>query len=62
VLVGFTAVSLPLAGWHQGFATIALIAAAPSLVIQAIALGCVYGRAGRRWFGGRGTARMDDSA
>ncbi|MFC3495166.1 MFS transporter [Glycomyces rhizosphaerae] len=62
VLVGFTAVTIPFTTWAPGLIMIILGAAAPSLIIQAIVLRCVYGREGRRWFDSGEAARMDGSA
>lgn len=62
VLVGLTAVTIPVTGWDTSGVNLVLLAAAPSLIIQAIALRCVYGREGRRWFDGSKAARMDGSA
>jgi hypothetical protein len=60
VLICFTAAAIPLFGW--GAVAVVILAAAPSLTIQAIVLRCVYGREGRRWFDGSEAARMDGSA
>ena len=54
MLVGFTAVTVPIMMWEPGLTTVMLIAAAPSLIVQAIVLRCVYGREGRRWFAREG--------
>ncbi|MDN3238524.1 hypothetical protein [Glycomyces tritici] len=60
VLVGFTALTI-------GFVTMldpqlikfVLIAAAPSLILQAVVLRCVYGGEGRDWFGDDEAVRTD---
>lgn len=54
VLVGLTALTVPIMMWEPGLTTVILIAAAPSLIVQAIVLRCVYGREGRRWFAREG--------
>lgn len=61
MLIGLTAVTIPI-GMEIGgseLTTVVLIAAAPSLIIQAVVLRCVYGREGRRWFEPEGPARVD---
>lgn len=51
VLVGLTALTgAAFAFWEPALAVIVLIAAAPSLIVQAIVLRCVFGPEGRRWF------------
>ena len=50
VLVVLTAVTISMAGSDTSWIKIILLAAAPSLIIQAIVLRCVYGREGQRWF------------
>lgn len=62
VLVGFTAVAILFLPWDPVFVTVILLAAAPSLIVQAILLRCVYGREGRRWFDSADDARMDGAA
>ncbi|MDA1358073.1 hypothetical protein O1R50_00445 [Glycomyces luteolus] len=52
VLVGLTALTIPIMVWEPALTTIILIAAAPSLILQAIVLRCAYGPQGRRWFNG----------
>lgn len=54
VLVGLTALTIPIMVLLPDLTTIMLTAAAPSLILQAIALRCVYGPQGRRWFDGNG--------
>lgn len=52
VLVGFTALTIGfVAMWDPQLIKIVLVAAAPSLIIQAIVLRCVYGGEGLDWFG-----------
>jgi hypothetical protein len=63
VLVGFTAVTIAFMGvGDPQFTKIILIAAAPSLIIQAVVLQCVYGREGSRWFNSSETTQPDGSA
>jgi hypothetical protein len=63
VLVTFTAITLAIAvWWWPGSIPVVLLTAAPSLIIQAIVIQCVYGREGQRWFDSRETARMDEPA
>jgi hypothetical protein len=63
VLVGCAAGAVPLLGGSvPETAQLVLLASAPSLLIQAIVLRCVYGREGRRWFDSSEAARMDRSA
>lgn len=62
VLVVFTAATISIVGSNADWIAITLLAAAPSLIMQAIVLRCVYGREGRRWFGSSEAARMDGSA
>jgi hypothetical protein len=47
VLVGCTAVAIPVLWPNVG---LVLVASAPSLILQAIVVECVYCREGRRWF------------
>lgn len=53
VLVACT-VGAAVIGVDQNTTAIFLIAAAPSLIVQAIVLGCAYSWEGRRWFATRG--------
>jgi len=58
VLVSFTAAAIAIWKWNGDDITPAiLLAAAPSLIIQAIVLKCVYGREGQRWFDGENDQR-----
>jgi hypothetical protein len=62
VLVVFTAATAAFVGWLiPGLIMVILPAAAPSLIVQAIVLRCVYGREGRRWFNGGETARPSEN-
>lgn len=59
VLVSLTAVTITgFAMWEPTFAVVVLIAAAPSLIIQAIVLRCVYCGEGRRWFEREGVEQV----
>jgi hypothetical protein len=63
VLVSFTAAAIAIWRWTGDDITGAiLVAAAPPLILQAIALGCVFGHEGRRWFASSEADRMDGSA
>jgi hypothetical protein len=63
VLVSFTAAAIAIWKWNGDDITAAiLLAAAPPLIIQAIALRCVFGHEGRRWFASSEADRMDGSA
>jgi hypothetical protein len=63
VLVSFTAAAIAIWRWNGDDITGAiLVAAAPPLILQAIALGCVFGHEGRRWFASSEADRMDGSA
>ncbi|THV28301.1 hypothetical protein [Glycomyces paridis] len=50
VLAGFTALTLLASARTPGLAIVVLVAAAPSLIVQAFVLRCVYGPQGHRWF------------
>lgn len=50
MLVGLAALTIPVMVWVPDLTTILILAAAPSLIVQAVVLGCVHGREGRRWF------------
>jgi hypothetical protein len=63
VLVTFTAITAAIAAWWwPGSIPVVLLTAAPSLIIQGIALRCVYGSEARRWFASSEADRMDGSA
>lgn len=63
VLVGLAALTgVAFAFWEPVLTAIVLIAAAPSLIVQAIVLRCVYGPEGRRWFNSSEADRMDRPA
>lgn len=64
VLLGFTALAIPIVIWlgDPELTMVVLLAAAPSLIVQAIVLRCVYGPDGRRWFASSEAAQLDESA
>ncbi|GAA2164181.1 hypothetical protein GCM10010403_47120 [Glycomyces rutgersensis] len=62
VLVACIAGAFRALGSNPNEAGIVLFASVPSLIVQAIVLGCVYGPEGRRWFASGAVGRMDGSA